>query len=209
MPAVYAEVAGSRGVAPARMMMYAARPRVIELAGTPKPWKNDQYFTQRLLPDFMRAHPKLTADWNVAFDDRGHFTEPHTGTRIGIGTLGVRRYVRGWDAPAPSGEVAPIRLSREYPTSGPKNRFRFALFIEKEGFDELLAQADIEERYDVRPDEHEGDDGDRRAAAHRVAVGGRVDAAGVARLRQERAGYPALDLHLEPPLHLRRQPAPT
>ena len=41
----------------------------------------------------MRRHPDLTADWNIAWDDRGHFSEPHTGHEIGLGTLAVRSYI--------------------------------------------------------------------------------------------------------------------
>ena len=41
----------------------------------------------------MRSHPSLTANWNIAWDDRGHFSEPHTGHEIGLGTLAVRGYI--------------------------------------------------------------------------------------------------------------------
>src|SRR5262249_25140282 len=34
-------------------------------------------------------------------------------------------------------------------TSGPRNRYRFALFVEKEGFDPLLERAQIARRYDL------------------------------------------------------------
>jgi DNA topoisomerase VI subunit A len=40
-------------------------------------------------------------------------------------------------------------VSPAIPTSGPQHRYRFALFIEKEGFNPLLAQARIAERYDL------------------------------------------------------------
>jgi hypothetical protein len=36
-----------------------------------------------------------------------------------------------------------------YPTIGPENRFSSVLFLEKEGFDELLQEARIEERFDI------------------------------------------------------------
>ena len=32
----------------------------------------------------------MAADWDVVYDDRGHFTEPHTKRVIGLGTLNVR-----------------------------------------------------------------------------------------------------------------------
>ena len=40
-------------------------------------------------------------------------------------------------------------IATSFPTAGPDNRFRFALFIEKEGFDPLLKAARIAERFDI------------------------------------------------------------
>ena len=36
----------------------------------------------------------------MVYDDRGHFTEPHTGRSFGLGTLKVRRYRQTWDGPS-------------------------------------------------------------------------------------------------------------
>src|SRR5262249_46949744 len=59
----------------ARQIMYAARNHI--QSRTDKPL-NDQYFSQTLLPDYLRDHPRLTESWDVVFDARGHFEEPHT-----------------------------------------------------------------------------------------------------------------------------------
>ena len=80
----------------ARQIMYAARKWIIELTGKAQPWAQSSYFTQTLLPTFMQEHPELTADWDVIFDARGHFREPHTRKLLGIGTLEVREYVASW-----------------------------------------------------------------------------------------------------------------
>src|SRR5262249_35945852 len=130
----------------ARQIMYAARPLVPRLA--PRAWKQSSYFTQTLLPDFVDAHPGLTASWDVVFDARGHLHEPHTGREVPLGTLEVREYVAGWtddfsEAPGRPG------LRHDVRTSGPRNRYRFALFVEKEGFDPLLERAQIARRYDL------------------------------------------------------------
>src|SRR5260370_22934096 len=74
----------------ARQIMYAARPKVQERTGKPLP---DQYFCQTLLPDYMVENAEETANWDVAYDDRGHFTEPHTGRMFGLGTLKWRQYL--------------------------------------------------------------------------------------------------------------------
>jgi DNA topoisomerase VI subunit B len=147
MADAYQQAAGGLGLANARQIMYAARPHVLELTGG-KSWKKSSYFTQRLLPNFIEAHPELTASWDVVFDDRGHLIEPHTQYRIGLGTLAVRGYIRRWHAKVPSA-VESIELEHDCPTMGPANRYGFALFIEKEGFYPLLEAAQIAERWDL------------------------------------------------------------
>lgn len=141
--------ASNNGTLPAnaRQMMYAARPLIIELTGKAAPWRNSATFTQGLLPDYMEAHPERCARWDVVFDDRGHFAEPHTGHRIGVGTLAVRGYIRGWHQSIAIDLAVsiPIHLN----TTGPALRYRFALFVEKEGFNPLLEKAQIPERYDL------------------------------------------------------------
>src|SRR5216684_858285 len=62
-------------VAHARQVMYAARDHIQRRA---ERMLDDQYFTQTLLPDYLTEYPEETADWDVVFDARGHFTEPHT-----------------------------------------------------------------------------------------------------------------------------------
>ena len=151
MPAAYLK-ASSNGSLPAnaRQIMYAARPLIIKLTGKASPWKNSATFTQGLLNDFIAEHPELCATWDVVFDDRGHFEEPHTGKKIGIGTLAVRGYIRQWENRVIAENLDnPDQLSINLQTAGPALRYRFALFIEKEGFTPLLERARIAERYDL------------------------------------------------------------
>jgi hypothetical protein len=101
-----------------------------------------------LLPDFVHAHPEVTASWDVVFDDRGHLIEPHTDTRIGLGTVAVRRYIQGWHTEV-SSALGEFTIPPTVETSGPGHRYCFALFIEKEGFDALLEATQIADRYDV------------------------------------------------------------
>src|SRR5262249_61802013 len=123
---------------------------VVELTGG-RCWAKSSYFTQHLLPDFVDANPELTANWKVVFDARGRLTEPHTGRRVDLGTQEVRSYTGQW-APTFSDVVHPSPehdRPSQVPTVGPANRYKFALFIEKEGFDALLAHAKIASRYDL------------------------------------------------------------
>jgi hypothetical protein len=147
MEDAYLHASGNKAdPANARQIMYAARPRVLELTGG-KCWSKSSYFTQKLLPGFIEANPELTADWDVVFDARGRLIEPHTGRRIDLGTLEVRRYIGGWVAAAPDRPAITVPVT--YPTHGPANRYRFALFVEKEGFHTLLERHRIADRFDV------------------------------------------------------------
>jgi Protein of unknown function C-terminus (DUF2399) len=127
----------------ARQVMYAARPAILQMTGKSK--LDDAYFTQTLLPDFIAEHGKGT-EWDVVFDSRGSFVEPHTGHQVALGTLGVRDYLVAHSFP----EVAVDATSRaRYPTKGPNNRYAAVLFIEKEGFAPLLEAARIADRFDI------------------------------------------------------------
>jgi Topoisomerase 6 subunit A/Spo11, Toprim domain len=140
-------LASDKGTLPAnvRQIFYQVRPLVLEAVG--RIWKKSETFTQSVLQDYLRDFPEETKDWDIVYDARGHFTEPHQDEQIGCGTLEVRSYIQSWydfthDPP-------PIKIKGGFPTFGPKNRFKFALFIEKEGFDQLLDRANIAGRYDL------------------------------------------------------------
>ena len=106
----------------------------------------DQYFCQTLLPDFIRENPAQCARWDVAWDDRGHFAEPHTGKTFGVGTLNVRDYVGGYAKPdLQEAGFAPATIT----TSGPGERYAAILYIEKEGFLPLLERARMAEKFDI------------------------------------------------------------
>jgi hypothetical protein len=139
--------AGGTLPAHARQIMYAARGAILESTGRQS--LDDNYFTQALLPEYMREHPEVTAEWDVVYDDRGHLIEPHTGYRIGIGTIAVREYLR--EAAKNSGlpAIAIPDLTFHFPTTGPRHRYGGILFIEKEGFFPLLERVQIAERFDL------------------------------------------------------------
>jgi len=143
MEKAYLKASGNgRFPANARQIMYAARAYIQDQTGLPL---QDNYFTQTLLPDYIADHGTA---WDVVFDARGHFTEPHSRTSVPLGTLAVRRYLAeaGQQQVTDPG-LEPMRS--DFPTKGPADRFGAVMFIEKEGFDEILKAARIAERYDV------------------------------------------------------------
>jgi hypothetical protein len=126
--------------ATARQVMYAARPEIQERTGRKL---DDQYFTQTLLPDYIEEHG---VDWNVVFDDRGHFREPHTRHAIGLGTLKVRQYE------SEIGEIGfrePSFAGGGIRTRGPRGCYGAILFVEKEGFMPLFDAVNLAERFDI------------------------------------------------------------
>lgn len=146
IPEAYAKASSNgRYPAKARQIFYAARKRVLELIGQDS--IDSKYFTQTLLPSFVAANEQLTKHWRIAYDPRGHLSEPHTGYSIGIGTLEVESYLTRIRVHRPPEIKA--ELSLPYPTIGMTNRCSGSLFIEKEGFDELFTQEKLAERYDL------------------------------------------------------------
>jgi hypothetical protein len=126
MPQAYM-AASAGGTLPAnpRQIMYAARPQTLKISG--KDNLDSQYFCQTLLPDFIREYRIDCAGWDIVWDDRGHFAEPHTGRRLGLGTLAVRNYVASYASPAfvEAGYAGPAIRTR-----GPEGRYCALLYLE-------------------------------------------------------------------------------
>ena len=145
MPDAYAKAAGGIGKCQPRQIFYAARPMILDELDDEKD-VSSVYFTQTLLPDFMAAHSSETASWDILWDERGHFAEPHTGKEIGIGTVAVRNYLSRTRAGA---DTTIGQLKTDYPTTGPRHRYRNVLLIEKEGFREIFEHVQLDQRYDL------------------------------------------------------------
>jgi Histidine kinase-, DNA gyrase B-, and HSP90-like ATPase/Protein of unknown function C-terminus (DUF2399) len=150
MEDAYLKASGNgRLYANVRQIMYAARPGVLERTGG-QIWSDSSYFTQTLLPEYIEQHG-LEGSWKIAYDARGHLVEPHRGrlsggqTSIALGTLEVRNYI----AASPDDPLEIRHLPVDFPTAGPRHRYSAAVFIEKEGFDQLIAESGLAGRYDV------------------------------------------------------------
>lgn len=129
----------------ARQIMYAARGDIQRTADRRLGKDFDKYFTQTLLPDYVE---ETGVDWNIVYDARGHFTEPHTKETVPLGTLQVRDYLSLVDRHQVRGFKFDI-CGENYPTLGPVNRYGAILFIEKEGFMPLFKAVGLAERYDL------------------------------------------------------------
>ncbi len=141
---------GGRLPVAARQLYYAGRGPIME--ATQRTELNSQYFTQTILPEYTACHQEETSDWDITYDARGHFAEPHTGIITPLGTLDVRQYL----ATVRDHVIKPLDASRllahkitRFPTCGPEHRFSAVLFIEKEGFMPLFAAVKLAERFDI------------------------------------------------------------
>jgi hypothetical protein len=125
----------------ARQIMYAARPYIQETVGKRL---GDNYFTQVSLPNYIKEHGVA---WNVIYDARGHFTEPHDEAEtFGVGTAEVRTYLANLHDP----DIMDAKFENaKVATKGPDGRFGAVLSSEKEGFDQVLEAANIAEKYDI------------------------------------------------------------
>lgn len=126
----------------ARQLMYAARPRMLEITGQSS--FADSYFTQDLLPHFLQANPELTANWKVAYDKRGSVIQPHTGQAVGLGTVEIDRLTNHATL-QPMSKLSSFR----YSNAAPERRFSGVLFVEKEGFNQAIEESGLLERYDI------------------------------------------------------------
>jgi hypothetical protein len=126
--------------ATARQIYYVARPLIEEQTDKPLSYA---YFSQTLLPNYVNEHG---ADWDVVYDDRGHFTEPHTKRVIGLGTLNVRVYLSRVDRlKLEEADFDPASVN----TYGPNGSFGAVLYVEKEGFMPLFKRVKLAKRYDI------------------------------------------------------------
>ena len=126
--------------ATARQIFYVARPLIEEQTDKPLVYT---YFSQTLLPNYVNEH---SCDWDVVYDDRGHFIEPHTNRMIGLGTLNVRNYLsRVSQLKLEEADFDPASIK----TYGPEGNFGAVLYIEKEGFMPLFERVRLAKRYDI------------------------------------------------------------
>ncbi|MBF0230729.1 MAG: DUF2399 domain-containing protein [Desulfamplus sp.] len=96
----------------------------------------------------------IDTSWDIIFDARGHFKEPHGGISVPLGTLEVREYIDTFTEGIICNEKEDIvfHLNSSKPSlsfSGHQGKYKNILFIEKEGFDQIIEAARIQDRYDV------------------------------------------------------------
>jgi hypothetical protein len=125
--------------ATARQIMYAARDDIQQMTGKKL---SDTYFTKTLLPLYITEN---RLDWDVVWESRGTFSEPHTGRHVPVGTLPVREYLAGRE----SCHLPAEQRGGRWHTQGAKDRFGAVLYLEKEGFWPLFRAVQLAARFDI------------------------------------------------------------
>lgn len=132
---------GGRLPASARQIYYQARPKIMALTDDKE--LQYGYFSQTLLPNYVEERG---VDWDVVYDMRGHFSEPHTNRKIGCGTIEVRNYLSKAMAP----KIAPAGFAAAgVDVVGPEGAIAAVLYCEKEGFGPLFRAVNLADRYDL------------------------------------------------------------
>jgi len=156
-----------------RNFYYAVREQLQQATGRPLTQK---YFCNTLLRRYMNQNPE-TYSWKVTADARGTFIIPNTAaeTRIPCGTLQIDGHMDEAGKEIDSFDVV-IELEKQWPSLAGGQRYQAVLYIEKEGFDPMLTEARIAERFDLAILSGKGQSvkADRKLVDHVCRVNGGV-----------------------------------
>jgi hypothetical protein len=131
-----------------RQFFYACRDQFLNRTGRELEFG---YFAGTLLVQYMNRHPE-TERWKVTADPRGTLTIPNAGhgVQIPVGTIAIDGHLREAGKTCnPFDDLYDAVLPVGWPSLAGGQRYRGVLYIEKEGFEPLLKEARIAERFDL------------------------------------------------------------
>ena len=145
LPVAYQHASGNgQYTVSQRQFYYAARDPFREATGREI---DSQYFSQTILRQYRNRH---NVDWKITADARGMFSIPNGSyeKRIPVGTIQIDEYLaNGRDDIEVDDLNASIPI--QWPSMAEGQRYAAVLYIEKEGFEPLLKEAKIAERFDL------------------------------------------------------------
>lgn len=147
LPSAYDSASdGGRLPVSKRHFYYACREEFKQRAGRELTFN---YFANTLLLTYMNTHPE-TAAWRVTADPRGTLRIPnaHHDVRVPVGTLQMDEHLYEASQACDPFDVN-FAIPVEWPSLAPGQRYQGVMYVEKEGFDPLLEEARIAERYDL------------------------------------------------------------
>jgi hypothetical protein len=110
------------------------------------------YFAGTLLVQYLNRHPEKTASWRITADPRGTLVIPKAGhpLRVPVGTVQIDNHLNHASRQCdPYDDAESEAMDTEWPSVAAGQRYQAVLYIEKEGFEPLLAEARIAEKFDL------------------------------------------------------------
>jgi hypothetical protein len=146
LPGAYDHASGGRYSVSKRTFFYACREKFKERTGRELEFN---YFAGTLLVQYMNRHPE-TAGWKVTADPRGTLTIYNAGheERIPCGTIQIDHHLSKEFRKEDPFDID-AELDIEWPSLAHGQRYQAVLYIEKEGFEPLLEEAEIGKRFDL------------------------------------------------------------
>jgi hypothetical protein len=147
LPSAHEKASGSGAFTVSqRHMYYACRKEFQRLTGREI---TAEYFTNKILRTYLNRNPDC--DWKITADPRGNLTIPNAKTdiRIPCGTIAIDEYLRRWVPGKLNSDIEDSRIDERWQSLSPGHRYQAVLYIEKEGFDPMLQEARIAEKYDL------------------------------------------------------------
>jgi hypothetical protein len=154
-----------------RQFYYAVREDFRKMTGREITAK---YFSQNILVQYMNQHLEETVVWKITAQPRGTLRLPHVNLIVPCGTLAIDKHLhevlRSLSLPDPPAGAGPeevaaaiakakadlpfrgldkIGVDRRWPPLAGGHRYRGVLYIEKEGFDPQLREAEVAEEFDI------------------------------------------------------------
>ncbi len=146
LPDAYAFASGNgKYTVSQRQLYYASRDGFREATGREIEYS---YFAQTILRQYLNRND---VDWKITADPRGTFTIPNAShiKRIPVGTISIDEYLQRDRNRGDTLEGINVSLPKEWPSIAEGQRYGAVLYIEKEGFEPLLNEAKIAERFDL------------------------------------------------------------
>jgi hypothetical protein len=145
LPGAYKKASGEgRYTVSQRQMYYASREEFQRITGREI---TSQYFTATILRRYLNQN---AVDWKITADPRGTLSIPNTekDTRIPCGTIAIDEYLESIDGDVQT-SLGDLVLDERWPFLAPAHRYQAVLYIEKEGFEPVLKEAQIAEKFDL------------------------------------------------------------
>jgi hypothetical protein len=148
LPSAYDHASGNgRYPVSQRQLYYACRE---EFKRHTRRTLDAKYFASTLLRQYLNRNSAQTESWKITADPRGTLTIPNAGydVRVPCGTLAIESHLHKAAAEIDAANIN-TQIATEWPSLKHGERYQGVIYIEKEGFEPLLKDAKIAQRFDV------------------------------------------------------------